>query len=962
MDAQGRRFVRRLLCVLVAAAVSISLIVLPAALTEGTADPAGGGYSDGADSGASRETVSSEPTPSSESLESSEPSSSSESLASSEPSSSSESPASSGPSSSSESPASSGPSSSSESPASSGPSSSSESPASSGPSSSSESPASSGPSSSSESPASSEPSSSTVSLPDGQPPLSGPLDSGYTYEDKDIAVSAVPSDASALPKGAKLRVAPITDENSKAYREAEKRVGESIEKENRKITGLLAYDIYFEAGGERIEPEAGAVAVTIQYKGGLFGRKVKKATDEIRVLHLKEDEVEDVTDTVDVAELGGDQAETKAQTSSQDAADTVGFVTDSFSTFVVAGITTNDAAINVSMRFVQADGTTLDTNVTGTYYLNIYKAGSNGNGDRYNLELNITNGQVITEIPQLYQNSQLVSVSDGTYSTILYKSSSGYYPKADEVVGDGTWFNNHTGSIQYELHSDIADNYTVTSFSDTIPASVTVKGGSGALEIVATAKTGIQFSAETIMSRLSPVLPFGVFANELHLAGHSETCVAAHEVYFDNGGTIGNDGSNFLYYLSNKNTITVNKTYTGSTQKTFRFGLFEKGILNPYGVIKTLTLDDAKQRGTVTFEIGDKDPYNDYEVNELEDDDTTIIGESDIYDGFTLTTRTPPTGKEPNFFTMNTTSYIGTVHGNGFLQASGDSYPPNKLIVGENYQPNTEQPSSDTDFTFYDNSNNSTGSLMIRSKQIIKKASSAELMPNFDEVLGSENGVGTLETLSEDLAQALTTDTVVVKSFKASDFTKSENSRFTFTLNDGQMLLVNIDATNCPEFSFPQDSPIVVNNQQQNANWAAIAPRILINVYTKDNHNNYAAYTGTIGNAFLMVGTLLAPKAEIHMTGSTYNGRLIGDKVYNEGHEIHSCATGTVGDNVTWTFENTETGSLGYTLPMTGGTGTRVFYGAGLGILLFGVALAAVYHLSGTEGQKRKRRRNGRTE
>lgn len=69
-----------------------------------------------------------------------------------------------------------------------------------------------------------------------------------------------------------------------------------------------------------------------------------------------------------------------------------------------------------------------------------------------------------------------------------------------------------------------------------------------------------------------------------------------------------------------------------------------------------------------------------------------------------------------------------------------------------------------------------------------------------------------------------------------------------------------------------------------------------------------------------------------------------------------------MGDDIPWTFVNEEAGSLGFTLPETGGAGTSAFYDAGLGILLFGAALTTVYRLSGTRKQKRKRRRNSRTE
>lgn len=199
---------------------------------------------------------------------------------------------------------------------------------------------------------------------------------------------------------------------------------------------------------------------------------------------------------------------------------------------------------------------------------------------------------------------------------------------------------------------------------------------------------GIRFSASEIMSRLSPVLPFAVFANIFHLTGSEiEGCIAANQAEINGDFGIKNNPSN---YLSRANTITVNKTYTGTTQKTFRFGLFraadDTSAADQNGDhIKEPTLSGG-ETGTVVFTVDDVDNYTVHELKD-ESDGGGIINVGDApYNGFTLTKREQ--GVKAASLNMNSISYIRSFISidrmNCHLNDLKSPFPPpyNKLIAG----------------------------------------------------------------------------------------------------------------------------------------------------------------------------------------------------------------------------------------------------------------------------------------
>ena len=111
----------------------------------------------------------------------------------------------------------------------------------------------------------------------------------YEYSDDRIAVTATVADASAVPDSAKLVVTPVTEKTSgysyDAYMDAlnsKAKKGEEYTADN-----TLLYDIAFIDDGKEIQPEKGAVDVSISFKAGQLTKKLdaEKAGD-VEVTHL----------------------------------------------------------------------------------------------------------------------------------------------------------------------------------------------------------------------------------------------------------------------------------------------------------------------------------------------------------------------------------------------------------------------------------------------------------------------------------------------------------------------------------------------------------------------------------------------------------------------------------------------------------------------------------------------------
>lgn len=188
-------------------------------------------------------------------------------------------------------------------------------------------------------------------------------------------------------------------EGSAAYEKAVSTVTAQMETEEKEFLDFVCYDVYFEVDGEKVEPEAGSVMVTIQYKQPQFKAVVDEAT-EFATYHIIGDTnvVEDVTESI--------------CTDSSGAVTSVGFSTESFSVITTVALKSyKDADEGDDAKYKQ-----------DTYKYNNFGLGTTNNGvhDHYNnvgtsyFEVTI-NGNV--QVGYCVQSLYGTTDSDGNVST-----------------------------------------------------------------------------------------------------------------------------------------------------------------------------------------------------------------------------------------------------------------------------------------------------------------------------------------------------------------------------------------------------------------------------------------------------------------------------------------------------------------------------------------------------------------
>ena len=735
---------------------------------------------------------------------------------------------------------------------------------------------------------------------------------GYTYEDDQITVTAIPSAADAIPAGAMLSVTPITaGSDNVSYRQVAETVANAVNATGQAVTGFLAYDIGFTLNGVTCEPTDGNVNVTIQYKTHSLGDGTLGDPAEVKVLHLKDSdgsvEVEDLSDSADISN------------------DSAAFVTASFSTFVVTGVVTGTSpSVNVTLQFLTTAGA-VDTSVSGTYYLYVYL-----NGYRCTLTLNVSAGVATATLSGLYDqngskqnNNQggLYPLTNTTYTTYLFS-----YNGTNTITANGfRWDDNNyvaQGYTKYEAGSNIAENFTVTGFSN-----VAVVNNSGSLTITATAKPGTKYTSAQLTNAVAPVLPYGVFTNTLNLYTDMEGNIAAQNANLY--ANFGNSDRNRNNSTANTvHTFTVNKTYTGSIQKTFTFGLFKNGAKVDTAAI-TLPTTAGATVGSASFTVYDS--ADGYTVAELNSNGTAMAA-GDQNNGTTLTTATSATSSSSS---TNSTSYIQNIN---FTYATplrnGTGSLKNNLVAGANYTVSTN--GNETYLK-----NGGTTLITADSRYCALSAVSGAFPIDFAATLSS------MENLSKNLATALTSDTVMVKNMTYSEFNVANGNALTFNTN-GKMLVLNIDATGYGGISLFANAAFKVNDVDCGG-YSLGGNNIIVNIYTKSG-TTYTPYSGTILNAGYVMGVLLVPDATIYSTTHDFTGTIVANSVTNTGAEIHGVTYGTTAITTGCTFVNTPIDDANYDLPSTGGRGTYTFYILG-GILM----LAAVTALFTTQVQAGRR-------
>lgn len=126
----------------------------------------------------------------------------------------------------------------------------------------------------------------------------------FSYEDSRVRITATATKEANLPQNAQLK-AKYLPEGSGAYAKAVNAVTTQMETEKKEFLDFVCYDVYFEADGVEIEPEAGSVKVTMTYKQPQFKDVADEAT-EYATYHIVDgtNKVEDVTGNVNTNGAG----------------------------------------------------------------------------------------------------------------------------------------------------------------------------------------------------------------------------------------------------------------------------------------------------------------------------------------------------------------------------------------------------------------------------------------------------------------------------------------------------------------------------------------------------------------------------------------------------------------------------------------------------------------------------------
>ena len=139
----------------------------------------------------------------------------------------------------------------------------------------------------------------------------------FSYFDNRVSIQATADKKANFPQNTVLKadyVKPGSEEYKQAAALAESKYGEDGNE-----LEFVFYDIYFESDGKRIEPEAGNVTVTVDFKKAVLPDSEETESSTHEVIHISGSKVEKVTDQV--------------TTNDQGAATSMKFTSDSFSVY-----------------------------------------------------------------------------------------------------------------------------------------------------------------------------------------------------------------------------------------------------------------------------------------------------------------------------------------------------------------------------------------------------------------------------------------------------------------------------------------------------------------------------------------------------------------------------------------------------------------------------------------------------
>ena len=386
----------------------------------------------------------------------------------------------------------------------------------------------------------------------------------------------------------------------------------------------------------------------------------------------------------------------------------------------------------------------------------------------------------------------------------------------------------------------------------------------------------VPFSAYDIVEGLGDATYFSAVANNFYANGnHSEGNVAAKNISDVQTHVIGN--STNVYKFISDYSITVNKTVKPDGQShTFYFALYtdENGKNKIAGKDFSITTDASTGKGSAI--LTDKfDKYMHVYVFELDGQNGNPVMDGETFGSYTVSYKSDTIEGGNEIVGTFNTSYVENI---------GD-YSADYICGSE---PGTSLYYKESNSVYY---------------EFVRGGENNPIKHTGAFPISISNMLSDAADLSSQLAYAQETDTVHVVNIVATDngylHRDLSNVEFgdtqgTYAQNTGfkdfprnKILLINVDMTVASSYTLNQ----FLINGVTTGNWTAVvqdqisaADQIVINVVKKDGNDRFVPYDGTI-TADIMSGTLIAPKANVVLTGS-FCGTAIGN-VVDKKCEIH---------------------------------------------------------------------------
>ncbi len=601
--------------------------------------------------------------------------------------------------------------------------------------------------------------------------------------------------------------------NSKAI---ESTIKKSLNKDM-KLENVLAYDITLLVDGKEVQPDGD---VKVEFSKLPFSKEKNK---EVAVYHVLNKKVEDIDSKI------------------SHHGKRVDIETNHFSVYAISQLS-QKTSLNVSLKFVNADNQTINTNVNGVYYAFI----TGVNNDRITKEIKVVDGQGSVTIDKIYDQNggNPHDLSVGQYDVKLAS-------RKNQDINETTRYEQNN-IVTHDQGSKINGCFEINT-----DEKIIISGNQdNQLNIIARAKGNVIADYDFIKSSLETATRFGAFALDYMQSADVESTIAAKNAYIT--ADYGFSSNNFDF-INNK--IVVNKIYKENGQpaknKEIILRLYRKGTQNLIDEIRGQT--DEQGLFNATFEKLTDGSYNLVEViNGQEVSKNMIVKDSD--------------GKNVNVTLSKSEVIINSGYSNiSYFDSINDG------VINKCRRPGVIVVNKKADYDLYKDKMPSDLELVLAGEEGYKN------VINFDDEFVA------LSNLSKRLSNIVSSQDVKVYYFDIDEFNNNNGGPRNYESDGKSYIVVNVDASKYKD-SIGINGDFSIDGKHIAADFGkednAIDTKILFNFYIEENGVR-TPYSGKIDQRSVYTGVILAPNS--HYIGAIGNlgGTIIAKKYEHVSGEIH---------------------------------------------------------------------------